>query len=174
MPMRPTTRTSSTGRPSRCPRGSGASAFTVSAGIALPDFNDALNAGVDLSITGAAALNVLDGLVVLKVAGFEMQLGKVSGDDGSTTLTDAQALSVTLTDVTLWVGPGGSLSDGGTALDVTDGATFSDDTVVAGTLGFSGHVGSLKLASLKDLGTAAGPSDDVSYLALDLSGLNAS
>src|ERR1044072_2111420 len=172
MPMRPTTRTSSTGRPSRCPRGSGASAFTVSAGIALPDFNDALNAGVDLSITGAAALNVLDGLVVLKVAGFEMQLGKVSGDDGSTTLTDAQALSVTLTDVTLWVGPGGSLSDGGTALDGTDGATFSDDTVVAGTLGFSGHVGSLKLASLKDLG-AAGPSDDVSYLALDLSGLNA-
>jgi Ca2+-binding RTX toxin-like protein len=149
------------------------SAFTVSAGIALPDFNDALNAGVDLSITGAAALNVLDGLVVLKVAGFEMQLGKVSGSDGATTLTDAQALSVTLTDVTLWVGPGGSLSDGGTALDVTDGTTFSDDAVVAGTLGFSGHVGSLKLASLKDLG-AAGPGDDVSYLALDLSGLNAS
>src|ERR1044072_5730776 len=175
MPMRPTTRTSSTGRPSRCPRGSGASAFTVDSGIALPDFNDALNAGVDLSISDVCASDLLDGLVVLKVAGFEMQLGKVSGDDGNTTLTDAQALSVTLTDVTLWGGPGGSLSDGGTALDVTDGTTFSDDTVVAGTLGFSGHVGSLKLASLKDLGAlAADPSDDVSYLALDLSGLNAS
>src|SRR4029079_17644617 len=48
------------------------SAFTVSAGIALPDFNDALNAGVDLSISGAAALNVLDGLGGLKGARFEM------------------------------------------------------------------------------------------------------
>src|SRR4029078_8330761 len=106
--------------------------FTVSAGIALPDFNDALNAGVDLSISGAAALNVLDGLVVLKVAGFEMQLGKVRGSDGSTTLADAQALSVTLTDVTLWVGPGGSLSDGGTAPDRADCTTLRDDTVVGG------------------------------------------
>ncbi|HKS63240.1 MAG TPA: LEPR-XLL domain-containing protein, partial [Xanthobacteraceae bacterium] len=151
------------------------SAFTVDAGIVLPDFNDALNAGVDLTVSGAATLNVLDGLVVLKVAGFEMQLGQVSGTDGVTTLTDAQALAVTLSDVTLWVGPGGSLDDGGTALDVTDATTFSDDEVAPGDLGFSGHVGSLKLASLKDLGAlATDPADDVSYLALDLSGLNAS
>ena len=107
-----------------------------------------LTASVDLSISGAATLDVLSGLVVLKVGSFEMQLGQVSGSDGTTTLTDARALTVTLTDVTLWVGPGGSLNDGGTPKDVTDAATFSDDTVQAGDLGFSGHVGSLKLASL--------------------------
>src|SRR5260221_11445878 len=114
----------------------------------------ALTASVDLSISGAATLNVLSGLVVLKVGGFEMQLGQVSGSDGigGTTLTDARAMTVTLTDVTLWVGPGGSLADGGTVLDVTDAATFSDDTVQAGDLGFSGHVDSMKLATLKDLG----------------------
>ena len=36
---------------------------------------------MDLSLSGAASLNVLDGLVVLKVASFEMQLGQVSGSD---------------------------------------------------------------------------------------------
>ena len=127
----------------------------------------ALTASVDLSISGAATLNVLSGLVVLKVAGFDMQLGQVSGSDGTTTLTDARAMTVTLTDVTLWVGPGGSLADGGTP-------TFSDDTVQAGDLGFSGHVDSMKLASLKDLRNPAVTTDDVSYLALDISGLNAS
>ena len=33
--------------------------FTVTDGVGLPDFNDDLNAGVDLSISGAATLNVL-------------------------------------------------------------------------------------------------------------------
>src|SRR5262249_55140557 len=94
-------------------------------------FSDDLTADVDLSISGAASLNVLDGLVVLKVDGFEMQLGKVSGDDGTTHLIDAQAMTVTLTDVTLWVGPGGSLSDPNNTPD-----DFSDDTVEPGDLGF--------------------------------------
>ena len=81
-----------------------------------------------------------------------MQLGQVSGSDGATTLSDARAMTVTLRDVTLWVGPGGSLDDGGTAgEDVTDATTLSDDTVQAGDLGFSGHVASMKLATLKDL-----------------------
>ena len=109
-----------------------------------------LNAGVDLSISGAATLNVLSGLAVLKVGAFDMQLGHVSGSDGTTTLSDARAMTVTLGDVTLWVGPGGSLNDNGTATDVTDATTLSDDTVQAGDLGFSGHVDSMKLASLKD------------------------
>ena len=99
-----------------------------------------LNAGVDLSISGAATLNVLSGLAVLKVGEFNMQLGHVSGSDGTTTLSDARAMTVTLGDVTLWVGPGGSLNDNGTATDVTDATTLSDDTVQAGDLGFSGHV----------------------------------
>jgi hypothetical protein len=72
-----------------------------------------LTASVDLSISGAAELNVLSGLVVLKAGGFEMQLGHVSGSDGTTTLTDARAMTVTLTNVDLWVGPGGALSGTG-------------------------------------------------------------
>ena len=54
---------------------------------------------------------MLSGLAVLKVGGFNMQLGHVSGSDGTTTLSDAHAMTVTLRDVTLWVGPGGSLND---------------------------------------------------------------
>ena len=150
------------------------SSFVVTGGLALPALSDDLNDGVDVQVSGSATLNVLDGLLVLKVGGFTMQLGQVSGDDGSTTLTDAQALAVTFTDVTLWVGPGGSLDDGGTALDVTDSTTFSDDEVSPGSLGFSGFVGSLKLVSLKDLGALANDaSDDVSYLAIEASGVEA-
>ena len=87
---------------------------------------------MDLSLSGAAALNVLWGLVVLKVTGFKMQLGTVSGTDGVTTLTNAQAMAVTLTGVTLWVGPGGSLSD--TTLGVANNTPndFSDDEVQGG------------------------------------------
>ena len=102
-----------------------------------------------------------------------MQLGHVSGSDGTTTLSDARAMTVTLGDVTLWVGPGGSLNDNGTATDVTDATTLSDDTVQAGDLGFSGHVNSMKLATLKDLKGNTNPADDVSYLALELTGLSA-
>ena len=48
-------------------------------------------------------------------------------------------------------------------------------TVQAGDLGFSGHVGSLKLVSLKNTnGTPTDASDDMTYLALDISGVNAS
>src|SRR6478735_8986442 len=112
-------------------------AFNETSGPTLPTFNPDLTASVDLSLSGAASLNVLDGLVVLKVDSFDMQLGQVSGSDGTTTLTDAQAMTVTLTGVTLWVGPGGSLDDNGTPLNVTDVDSFSDDTVQAGDLGFS-------------------------------------
>ena len=84
-------------------------------------------------------------------------------------------MTVTLTGVTLWVGPGGSLDDNGTPLDVTDAASFSDDDGAGGRLGFSGHVGSLKLVSLKNTnGTPTDATDDMTYLALDISGVNAS
>ena len=107
--------------------------FTVNGGIELPDLTQSgLTAEVDVSISGAAELNVLDGLVVLKVTGFEMTLGTVSGDDTNTFLVDAQALTVTLTGVDLWVGPGGSLDEGDDANDLSDSSTFDDDTVVSG------------------------------------------
>ncbi|MDO8341526.1 MAG: hypothetical protein Q7T59_06150, partial [Candidatus Woesebacteria bacterium] len=145
----------------------------------LPDFTAAGTGSLDLDETldlyaqGAVSFNALSGIAV-GTGSFTLTLGQVSGTDGVTTLNDAQALSVTLTDVELWVGPGGTLDDGGTVIDVTDVTTFTDDTVGSGDLGFRGHVGSLKLASLKDLkGTLLNPADDVSYLALDIGALNA-
>ena len=72
--------------------------------------------------------------MVLKVGGFEMQLGQVSGSDGTTTLSDARAMTVTLGGVTLWVGPGGSLNDNGTATDVTDATSSVTTRCRPGTL----------------------------------------
>src|SRR5262249_42994442 len=139
--------------------------------LALPDLS-AINASVDVSLSGAAELNVLSGLVVLKVASFEMQLGTVSGsDDNGTTLAAARAMTVTLSGVELWVGPGGRLArtEGNGLAGVS---SFDNDAVLPGALGFGGHVDSMTLVSLKNLGNA-GTADDVSYLALELSGLSA-
>src|SRR4051794_11669147 len=145
-------------------------ALTALNGTSLGD----LTASVDLAVDGGVALNVLDGLVVLKAAGFQMQIGQVSGHDATTTLTNAQAMTVTLTGVTLWVGPGGSLDSHGTVPDVTNATSFSDDEVVAGDIGFSGFGGSRKLVSLKNTSGTPAPGDDTTYLALDISGVNAS
>ena len=88
---------------------------------------------------------------MLKGGALDVRLGEVSGGDGTATLSDARAMTVSLGDVTLWVGPGGSLNDNGTADGRDRRDDLSDDTVQAGDLGFSGHVDSMKLASLKDL-----------------------
>src|SRR4051794_2620034 len=107
-----------------------------------------LTASVDLAVDGGVALNVLDGLVVLKATGFQMQIGQVSGHDATTTLTDAQAMTVTLTGVTLWVGPGGSLSDTTLGVPNSTPTDFSDDTVQAGGNRVRGFVGSPETAWL--------------------------
>ena len=140
--------------------------------LLLPNFSSALNASIDIGASGSVSLNVLSGLLVAK-ATFALSLGQVSGTDTTTTLVNAQALLVTLSNVDLWVGPGGDLDNNNTPIDVTDTATFADDTVVSGDLGFRGFVGSLKLATLKDLGDPAVTTDDISYLGLEVNGLNA-
>ena len=93
---------------------------------------------------------------------------------GTTTLTDAQAMSVTLDGVDLWVGVGGTLDNTGNN-DVNVPATFSDDAVGNGDIGFRGTVTQLSFATVKDTkGTPAVLTDDVSYLGLEVSGLTAS
>jgi ribosomal protein L14E/L6E/L27E len=142
----------------------------VISGIAI-DMSDDLTDAVDVSISGAAELNVLDGLVVLKVASFQMQLGTVDVDDhNGIAFDDGRALTVTLTGVDLWVGPGGSLEDVNGDNDLTDSSTFEDNEVHSGELGFRGHVDELKIASLKDLKGNTDPADDVSYLGIQISG----
>ena len=81
--------------------------------------------------------------------------------------TNADAVSLTLTNVTLFAGVGGSLDDNGTLTD------YSDDTVVNGTLGFGGAIiGALRVVSIKD-GTASylGLESDANVLSADLIGL---
>jgi hypothetical protein len=77
--------------------------------------------------------------------------------------TNADAVSVTLTGVSVFVGVGGSLS-----------SATSAASVVNGTLGFGGSVASLKLVSIKDKnGTLLNPLDDKNYLGVEASGLTA-
>src|SRR4029078_1410569 len=89
--------------------------------------------------------------------------------DVSASLCEAQALTLTVRGVDLWVGPGGSLDEGDDANDLSDSSTFDDERVVWGDLGFRGHVGSMQLVSLKDVGDELDATDDVSYLALYIS-----
>ena len=75
---------------------------------------------------------------------FSLDLGQVTGGDGSVTLTDAEAVALTLTDVSLFAGVGGSLNDEGTPDD------YSDDTVNNGTIGFAGSItGDLDVVAIK-------------------------
>ena len=111
--------------------------------------------------------------------GFELTLGTLYGVDAQgvpvsvgTALAPASAVVVTLTNVDLWVGAGGALANTGNN-DVTDATTFLDDAVVEGDLGFHGTVGTMQLVALTDPKTAS-LTDDVSYLALSVSDLNAS
>src|SRR5205823_4222427 len=73
---------------------------------------------------------------------FSLDVGQVSGADVGTgtpvSFSDADAVSLTLTNVTLFAGVGGSLldNDGGTPTP----NDYSDDTVQNGTLGFGGSI----------------------------------
>ncbi len=151
--------------------------FTVTGGIALPSFSSDLTNSIDLGLSGDVGLNVLSGLLVARST-FAVTMGQVSGNDGSlagsTTLTDAQAMTVELSNVGLWVGLGGSL-DNTANNDVNVPGTFDDDAVANGTLGFRGNVTSLKLVTLKDTkATPLDAADDVSYMGLEIDGLVAS
>ena len=125
-----------------------------------------LNTGVDVAVGGGVALDVLNGVLVVK-GDFSIALGQLSSaalPSGAT--QDADALVLTLTNVGVFVGVGGSLSD------TTDGEAnntpndYSDDEVLDGTLGFGATVSKLTLVSLKDRGA------NRTYLGVALQGLD--
>ena len=125
-----------------------------------------LNTGVDVAVGGGVALDVLNGVLVVK-GDFSIALGQLSSaalPSGAT--QDADALVLTLTNVGVFVGVGGSLSDAndGEANTPND---YSDDEVLDGTLGFGATVSKLTLVSLKDRGATAA-TDDRTYLGVAL------
>ena len=122
----------------------------------------ALTASVDVALDGGVALNVLDGVLVAK-GNFDIALGQLrSADLPSGATQDADVMTLTLENVGVFVGVGGSFDDKGTA-------DYSDDEVVNGTLGFGATVSKLTLVSIKDRGAdAALTTDDTTYLGVAL------
>ena len=127
----------------------------------------ALTSSVDLAIDGSVVLNVLSGVLVAK-GDFTIALGQVqSALLPSGVSADADAMTLTLSNVGVFVGVGGALLDNnGGAATPTD---YSDDTVVNGTLGFGATVTTLTLVSIKDRGALPLlATDDVTYLGVAL------
>src|SRR6185369_2243636 len=126
-----------------------------------------VTSSVDLAIDGNVALNVLSGVLVAK-GHFTIALGQLrSALLPSGAGQDADVMTLTLSNVGVFVGVGGALLDnnGGTATPLD----YSDDTVQNGTLGFGATVGTLTLVSIKDRGASALlTTDDVTYLAVAL------
>ena len=113
----------------------------------LPLASLGIDEALDLHVDGSVALDALSGTLVA-VGTFSLDVGQVSGADVGTgtpiSFTNADAVSLTLSNVTLFAGVGGSLDDNGTP-------QYSDDTVVNGTLGFGGAIsGDLRVVALND------------------------
>ena len=83
---------------------------------------------VDLAASGSIALNVFG--FVLAGGGFDIKKGQVSGTDGTTTLSNAQALTIELTSASLFVGVGGAFNAGTTTLDTSSAVGFSATTML--------------------------------------------
>src|SRR5688500_7834038 len=127
---------------------------------------------LDLHVDGNVALNALSGTLVA-VGEFNLDVGQVSttADNGTAGISfvNADAVSLTLTDVELFAGVGGSLNANGTPTD------FSDDTVVSGTLGFRGAIdGDLSVVAIQDGSDSyLALESDADVLSADLIGLGA-
>src|SRR5205823_3891753 len=123
-----------------------------------------IDKAVDLHADGNVALNALSGVLVAS-GSFNLDLGQVStvAANNGNTFTNANAVSLTLNNVGVFVGAGGTLSN-----------NTSTASVVNGNLGFGGTVTTLKVVSIKDTnGTPAISTDDKSYLGIEASGLTA-
>ena len=118
------------------------SLFTVSSGVALPDFNDALTNSVDLRAEGNVAFSAVDFLIgtggfllVNRTVDVDVDGGGISdptGNPNSLDLKDAPMLLLSLNEVDIFVGVGASLDDNNTP------DTFADDEIVTtDAIGFS-------------------------------------
>src|SRR5207245_2957013 len=105
-----------------------AAATTTPSGL-LPSFSATLTDSLDLKADGNVALNALNGVVVA-TGHFDLTLGQVSTQSPSNgvNFSNANAVSLSLDNVQVWIGASGTLDTHGTAND------FSDDTIVNGTL----------------------------------------
>ena len=123
----------------------------------------ALTASVDVALDGGVALNVLDGVLVAEGrlrdrAGSGEKRPLISG-----VAQDADAMTLTLSNVGVFVGRGRQPATPTTPDD------YSDDTVVNGTLGFGATVSTLTLVSIKDREPMRRwPTDDTTYLGVAL------
>jgi hypothetical protein len=129
----------------------------------LIDFGGAdeqqLDANVDLVVRGSVALDVLGGVLVAR-GSFEIALGQVQSAALRDPAQDADVMTLSLSDVQVFVGVGGGLSG------ITGSETFADVAVVNGTLGFGAQVTRLTLVSIKDRGPGVDPldaTDDITY-----------
>jgi len=114
---------------------------------------------------GSVALNLLSGRLVA-AGGFDLDIGQASTTVASNgvSFTNASVASFTLTGASLFAGTGASLSN-----------ATSTASVVNGTLGFGGTVGSLKIVSIQDTNNGSvSTTDDRNFLGVDASGLGAS
>ena len=108
-----------------------------------------VTASVDLKLKGSAILNAGNGALVAR-GDFTLAIGQVRAAAlVSGAGQDADALALTLSNVAVFVGTGGSINTNGTA------NLFSDDTVVNGTLGFGATLNGLTVVSIKDRGANA-------------------
>jgi hypothetical protein len=123
-----------------------------------------IDRALDIHADGSVAMNALSGVLVAS-GSFSLDLGQVSttAPNNGTSFTNASAVSLTLSNATVFVGAGGRLSDATAAANVLDG-----------TLGFRGAVNALKVVSIKDTNNGSvATTDDRSYLGVQASGLSA-
>jgi hypothetical protein len=85
-----------------------------------------------------------------------------SADLPSGDTEEADAIALKFTDVDVFIGVGGDLSDG---VDLND---HSDDQIVNGSAGFRATVGGLTVVSIKDRGAMDAASDDTRYVGVAL------
>jgi hypothetical protein len=123
-----------------------------------------IDSALDVHADGSVAFNAASGVLVAS-GGFSLELGQVStaAPSNGVSFTNASAVSLSLTNATVFVGAGGSLS-----------AATSTADVVNGNLGFRGTVASLKVVSIKDTNNGSlATNDDRSYLGVQIGGLTA-
>ncbi|MEP7335689.1 MAG: hypothetical protein ABI717_07905, partial [Actinomycetota bacterium] len=97
-----------------------------------------LSGAITLSVSGTLGVSIADGFVAASGT-FSLVQQTVSGTGGAVTLTSAQAISLSITGASLWVGLGGSLG--------ADHVTVNNGTVGFGITNASVTLGSVKTAA---------------------------
>jgi len=138
----------------------GADAAAAAAGV--PAFGAGLTDRTSLHAGGSASFDVASGVLVGKGT-VTLDQATISSIAGGVALVDADLFGLTLDGVALFVGAGGTL----TRATGPDAGDRSKDVVGVGTVGFSGAVENLKLATIQ-----AGPLGN-GYLGLEAGGVSA-